>query len=92
MLLLFLAAAASTPPVSTPALMPPPEIGKTPVFGVASASAQCPPISRYEAAKRGGKLKPDLLTELPTADLYKAVYRRVGGCIAPVIVRFGVGR
>ena len=51
----------------------------------------CPPTSRYEAARRGGKLKPEYLDELPMADAYKAVYRRVDGCVAPVIVRYGIG-
>jgi hypothetical protein len=51
----------------------------------------CPPISRYEAARRGGKLKPYLLNQLPTADLYKAVYRRIDGCVAPVIAAYGLG-
>jgi hypothetical protein len=57
-----------------------------------NAGGECPPISRYEAAKRGGKLKPNLLDELPMADVYNAVYRRVGGCISPVIVKYGIGR
>jgi hypothetical protein len=55
------------------------------------ASAVCPPTSRYEAARRGGKLGPSLLTELPGADMYNAVYRRVGGCEVPMIVRYDVG-
>ena len=53
--------------------------------------AVCPPISRYEAMRRGGKLPPSYLDELPAADLYKAVYRRIDGCIAPVIARYGIG-
>jgi hypothetical protein len=55
------------------------------------ASAICPPTSRYEAARRGGRLPPSLLTQLPAADMYSAVYRRVGGCEAPIIVRYDVG-
>lgn len=57
----------------------------------APAPAQCPPISRYEAMKRGGKLMPRHLSELPPADVYKAVYRRIDGCVAPIVVRYGVG-
>lgn len=56
-----------------------------------AASSICPPTSRYEAARRGGKLPPSLLTELPGADMYNAVYRRVGGCEVPIIVRYNVG-
>jgi hypothetical protein len=57
----------------------------------AGAPGTCPPTSRYEAARRGGKLPPSLLGELPAADLYKAVYRRIGGCEVPIIVRYDVG-
>ncbi|MES2136506.1 MAG: hypothetical protein V4502_05540 [Pseudomonadota bacterium] len=59
----------------------------------ADAPKTCPPISRYEAMKRGGKLAPQTLNQLPSADLYKAVYRRIGGCVVPLIVgyNFGVG-
>jgi hypothetical protein len=52
----------------------------------------CPPTSRYEASKRGGKLTPQKLDELPMADGYKAVLRRVDGCNAPIIVSYGFGR
>jgi hypothetical protein len=55
------------------------------------SSAQCPPISRYEAMKRGEKLGLKNLGELPGADMYKAVYRKVGGCVAPIIVGYGFG-
>jgi hypothetical protein len=55
------------------------------------ASSICPPTSRYEAARRGGKLPPSLLTQLPAADMYNAVYRKVGGCEVPMIVRYDVG-
>lgn len=57
----------------------------------AHAPSTCPPTSRYEAARRGGKLPPSLLNELPAADLYMAVYRKIGGCEVPIIVRYNVG-
>lgn len=57
----------------------------------ANAPNTCPPTSRYEAARRGGKLGPSLLNQLPAADMYNAVYRRVGGCEVPMIVRYNVG-
>ncbi|MGZ2411931.1 hypothetical protein ACUXST_001352 [Sphingomonas sp. F9_3S_D5_B_2] len=50
----------------------------------------CPPTSRHEAARRGGQLKATPLDELPDADMYKAVYRRIDGCVVPVIARYGV--
>jgi hypothetical protein len=53
--------------------------------------ADCPPISRFHA--RGGPEKPmpRKLTDLPDADVYASVYRRIGGCEAPVIIRYGPG-
>ena len=51
----------------------------------------CPPTSRYEAAKGGGKLGLKKLNELPAADAYKAVLREIGGCNAPIIVSYGLG-
>ena len=57
----------------------------------AAQPANCPATSRYEASKRrGDKLTPRKLTELPDADMYKAVYRRIGGCQAPIVVKYGI--
>ena len=80
-LLLVLLAASAAPAGDMPVVNP-----------NASQPANCPATSRYEAARRGGALKPQKLTQLPDADVYKAVYRRVGGCQAPIIVRYGVSR
>jgi len=85
-LALVLSAAASAPAA------PPTPVRNTPVINPnGPASAICPPTSRYEAARRGGKLPPSLLNQLPAADMYSAVYRRIGGCEAPIIVRYDVG-
>ena len=63
-----------------------------PVIGPRSAqSANCPATSRYEAGKRGKVPKAEKLGDLPAADVYKTVYRRIGGCDVPIIVRYGVG-
>ena len=88
MRLLILAAAliAATPATAEP------KISEMPVVNPnASAPANCPPISRYDAARRGSKLGAQHLDELPAADLYKAVYRTVGGCVVPVIAGYGYG-
>ena len=53
--------------------------------------AICPPTSRHEAMRRGKRPGAQKLNELPAADLYKTVYRRIGGCEVPIIVRYGVG-
>ena len=67
-------------------------VGDMPVINPNPDSGRCPPISRYEAMKRGDHQEmPRLLNELPAADLYKAVYRKVGGCVAPIIVGYGFG-
>jgi len=59
---------------------------------LAQNQLNCPPTSRYEASKQGPKLGAQKLNELPMADGYKAVLRRVDGCNAPVLVGFGFGR
>src|SRR5438270_10074916 len=58
---------------------------------LAGSASNCPPISRYEALMRGKKEHRKFLDELPAADMYKALYRRVGGCVVPVIVGYGYG-
>ena len=57
----------------------------------AGSPKSCPPTSRYEAARRGAKLGAHKLTELPAADLYLSVYRRIGGCEVPIIARYNIG-
>ena len=85
---LFMLLAAASTQTAAPQARP----DKMPLVDPVKNDDRCPPISRYEAARRGGKLKPNFLDESPAADLYNAVYRRIDGCVAPVIVRFGVGR
>ena len=79
----LLAAAASAQP-----------IGDMPVLNPrADQPANCPATSRYEASKRRKGLKLQKLNELPDADVYRAVYRHIGPCEAPMIMKFGlVGR
>jgi hypothetical protein len=68
-------------------------IGQMPVINpTARDSAACPPTSRYEAARQGGRLGAHKLNELPMADGYKAVMRRINGCNAPIVVSYGLGR
>ena len=51
-------------------------------------AAQCPHTSSYVAGEsstyRGQRLSPRKLTELPRGTAYMAVYRRIGGCEAPL--------
>ena len=77
---LLAAAAASAEPA-----------GDMPVINPkANQPSTCPATSRYEASKRGQIPKAQKLNELPDADVYRAVYRRIGKCEAPIIVKFGV--
>ena len=57
----------------------------------AGQPSNCPVTSRYEASGRNKKPKAQKLTELPDADAYRTVYRRIGGCEVPIIVKYGVG-
>ena len=82
MLLFVIAAAAAASPLP---------LGDMPVINPkAGQPATCPATSRYEASRRGKTPKAQKLNELPDADVYRAVYRRIGPCEAPVIVKFGV--
>lgn len=56
-----------------------------------SARSSCPPISRYEASRHGRRPELRHLNELPGADLYSAVYRHIGNCNVPIIVRYNIG-
>ena len=77
----LLAAAAASPA----------PIGDMPVINPkASQPANCPATSRYEASRAGKTPRAQKLNELPDADVYRAVYRRIGKCEAPIIVKFGV--
>ena len=56
-----------------------------------SRSKNCPRTTSVYAWRHGEPLSPRKLTQLPPANAYSAVYRRIGGCEVPVIVRYGVG-
>ena len=79
LLLVAMLAASASPAADMPTINP-----------KANRPASCPATSRYEASRRGKAPKAQRLTELPDADLYKAVYRRIGRCEAPIIVKYGV--
>ena len=60
-------------------------------LGIEQNASACPPISRFHASRDAGKIAPQKLTELPSADAYRAVLRSDGGCQVPVIVKYNVG-
>jgi hypothetical protein len=53
-----------------------------------AGSPNCPRTTNYLADRsglyRGNRLAPKKLTELPPATAYMAVFRRIGGCEAPL--------
>jgi hypothetical protein len=69
---------------------PPPTIATTD-GPKADSAAKCPRTTRYYAWLNARPLQPHKLTELPPANAYWAVYRRIGGCEVPVVVKYGVG-
>ena len=54
-------------------------------------AAGCPPTSRYHATQRGRSPDAKKLNELPAADHYKAVYRRIGDCEVPIVAGYNIG-
>ena len=56
----------------------------------AGQPASCPATSRFEASRRGTTPQARKLGDLPDADFYKAVYRKIDRCEAPIIVKYGV--
>ena len=68
-----------------PAIQPP----KNAAGAVAANNNTCRKTTSYHAeigSWRGGNVAPRKLTELPTAEGYKAVYRTVNGCEEPMTV------
>jgi hypothetical protein len=57
-------------------------------------SPNCPITSSYlagtESLYRGKPLTPRRLDKLPDGNLYLTVYRRIGGCEVPVVIKYGV--
>ena len=53
--------------------------------------ADCPRAATFHTLDRGKAVKPRKLNELPPANQYAAVYRRIDGCEVPLVVRYKVG-
>ena len=58
---------------------------------IARKAPQCPHATSVHAWARDRRVEPRKLAELPPANAYSAVYRTVGGCEVPVVVRYGIG-
>jgi hypothetical protein len=75
--ILLLALAAAVPAAPTPELNKP--------------GWQCQNTTSHHAVQRGRAKVARKLSELPTANMYKSVYRRIGGCEVPLVARYGIG-
>jgi hypothetical protein len=84
---LFVLAALCLPAISSAAPQPAPERAQ-PLLG----SRDCPPDARLRTAQRpAGQATVNRLGDEPTAAAALAVYRHVGGCQTPAIIREGIG-
>jgi len=87
------------PVLLLPVLIPAASVAQTPAPAVhapqniptARTATNCPQTTSLYAWDRGKEVKPQKLGELPDANAYAAVYRRVDGCEVPVVVSFGIG-
>ena len=88
MLAAFLSAATSAaqPPPSSP---PRPDAPPPPMPG--TGAAWCDGQIRPRHAGERPRAEARRLDELPPGDLYLTVWRRVDGCVGPVLVRQGYG-
>ena len=88
-LLALLPAAAGAADMRTP-----PAISViTPKGVISPLGANCPKPTNYFAYKDGKPLKPHKLTELPSGNMYSAVFRLdVNGCEKPIVVKYRVDR
>jgi hypothetical protein len=80
LLLAVLMAVSGTPAADMPVINP-----------KAGQPTNCPATSRYEASRRGKPPRAQKLNELPDADVYRAVYRRIDRCEVPIVVKYGIG-
>ncbi|MFC7536142.1 hypothetical protein ACFQPG_02020 [Sphingomonas sp. GCM10030256] len=91
-LILLSGAAPSTPAPSAP---PPqraePARAMPAITPGGPQRADCPETAATLARREGGRLQPRTLGEMPGADHYAAVYRRIGGCEVPLVVSYNVG-
>ena len=57
-----------------------------------ASSTECPRTTAHIAVDPNAKPQLRKLNELPSANMYSAVFRRVNGCEKPIVVRYDVGR
>lgn len=67
------------------ALQDPPHEGR------AARPSACVHTTPYYAYQDGPPLKPHKLTELPPAHAFSAVFRKIDGCEAPILIKYRLG-
>lgn len=89
MIRLILAAAAMAAPQTAGDIR---SGGNMPTLDPMPGSAFCPETA-MSLARKMGEQPPDAirLTDLPPAQMFMAVDRRVDGCPAPIVVQYGIG-
>ena len=60
--------------------------------GLARPAPHCPNPPLVHLVRPGQPATVHRLTDLPPANMFLSVYRRVGGCVVPVIAGYGIGR
>ena len=79
--------------VASIALLPGAAAAAAPVRAPAQrlqTTEKCPQTTSHYAWDRNRPLQPRKLGELPDANAYAAVYRVIGGCEVPVLVRYRI--
>jgi hypothetical protein len=56
-----------------------------------TSTADCRRTLPSYADREGQPLRPHKLAELPPAHGYSAVFRQIGGCEAPIVIKYRVG-
>lgn len=59
---------------------------------LAPTRSDCPEVATYQTARPGEPLRLHNLNELPPANAYAAVYRKIGGCEVPMLVGYDIGK
>ena len=75
------------PTAAGAASLPGPQLAKPPP----ASTAGCRRITPYYAYRESRPLKPHNLNELPPAHAFSAVFREIGGCEAPIVIRYSIG-
>ena len=62
-----------------------------PTTGSTNAAGRCPDDPMVHLVRPGRPATAHKLTDLPPANMYLSVYRRIDGCLVPVIAGYGIG-